>query len=379
MFGFFSFYSILLLALTLLYIPIIYMPRNEKYLRGVFWGEALLLLLLATCRGENVGGDLESYIPVFYNSESYNSFLGLVQYSVLSGYELGFVLICKTINFFDSTARSFIVITSILSFIGPFYIIYKLSSNKIFSLYFFFLSGFYNIFFNSVRQALAISVVMFSIILLIKNKRFFFFVCVIIASLIHSSAIFSLLFYPISKLKYSFRKTIILIMVFISIFILFGNLILKLLIANVFSKYLDNESDAIVSGTGYGLLAVRVFVLFFCLLVFNSVKRKMDIDSFRINRMLLYSLVIAVLCQLYASLFANLTRLSYYFYLPIAILIPNIFDKIKDTHTRRFLYFGTFVFFYVLMCLTFLSPVKGMDINVTGTIPYIFLDGIFSW
>lgn len=379
MFGFFSFYSVLLLFFAFFYLFVVHLPNNERIKNRLFYTIAMILIALAAFRDETVGGDLESYLPVFYNTGSYHSFTQLLQYSIISGYEYGFVLICKAINIINNSSRSFIAITSVCSLIGPFYLIYKTSSDRVFSLFLFILSGFYNIFFNNVRQALALSVIMFSILLLLKNKNIHFLFGVIIASLIHSSAVFSLLLYPVNKMYYSSKKVVLLLFLLLAFYFIFGDYLLSFFVSNFFTKYMDNQSDALVSGTGYSLLAVRVFVMFICLYVFNRVKNKMTTKEYLLNKLFVFSIIVAVLCQLFASLLANLTRLSYYFYLPIIVLLPNLFDSIKSLSTRRFLFFGVFFVLYILMCITFLSPVKGMDINVTGTIPYSLLDGFFSW
>lgn len=381
MFGFFSFYSILIIVFTVIYVPIItginkgFGQANYRYFKFV----AACLLILSGFRGESVGGDLEVYIPLFQSMDTSFSLKEIAQDSVLHGYEVGYFVLCKLIRLFTDNSRVFLVITSLLSLIGPLYFINKFSVNKGYSILLYLLLGFYNASLNNIRQAIAISVVMIAISFLLCSRKKYFFLLVMLASLIHTSAVFSILFYPLHSLKYSLSKTNIYVIVLIGTFVVFGDTLFQYFLSHFFVRYLDAEGDAFSAGSGFGLLAVFIFVFLVSLIIFEKAKKNIGKDLYNVCTFIMYSLMVAVFIQLFATKFANLTRLTTYFYLPVIVLLPNIINYIKSGNERRLFYIGTYVFFFILMCFTFLSHPNGVLMNSTDTIPYVFGDNVFSW
>lgn len=80
---------------------------------------------------------------------------------------------------------------------------------------------FYNISLNLIRQSLAISIILFSIRYIESRKPIKFYTCVIIATLLHSTAIFTLpiyvIFNIINKKHKNFYKTVILLVITIAV------------------------------------------------------------------------------------------------------------------------------------------------------------------
>lgn len=378
MFGFFSFYSILVLVLTLIYVPI-YTQKRRVLKDNYFYFACFVLLFFAMCRGTSVGGDLAEYIPLFQKSDFYQSLQDVFRTTAFSGYEVGFLFLCKLLSYVSFDSRWFIAATSFLSLIGPFYLVYNHSKNKGLSLLLYVLLDFYNISFNNVRQAIAVSIVMISVCYLLREKKWCFFIGVILAVTIHTSAIFSLLLYPLVKLKYSPQRILLLMIALVGVFIVLGSFLFNYLISNVFTRYLEESGETYTTGGGYGLLAVYSFVLVVSIILFNSVRKKMDDADYNRNKFFLLSYLIVVLVQLFALYMAALSRLAIYFYVPMIVLLPNLFEYIRDTTKRRHVKIITYIFYYVLACNTFLSQVEGTNMNPTDTIPYVFLNGLFSW
>lgn len=377
MFSYFSFYSILLLFLAVVFC-IIYSQNKRGPKERYFHFASFLLLLFASCRGESVGGDLESYIPLFQNTTGNSSLTEVIQTALLTGYEVGFVLLCKVICFFSDDSRWFIVVTSCISLIGPFYFINKYSKNKGLSILLYLLLAFYNVSYNNIRQSVAISIVLISLHFLINRKKLLFFFGVALATTMHTSAVFSVFFYLFYRLRYSLSRAVGLIVGGGLTFIFWGSLLYQYVLSNFFVKYLENgESE--MSGTGFGMLAVYLFVALVCLFLFEKVRKKFDDEEFMVVKMLLYSVIFTVLIQAFATYMANITRLTYYFYILVIVLLPNILVNIKYVSTRRILGVILFLLFYILACNTFLTPVEGFGKNSTDTIPYVFLNGLFSW
>lgn len=378
MFGFFSFYSFLIIALTILYGIYDYRGKEEFKERSFYLG-CFVLLFFAASRGESVGGDLAEYIPLFHGLND-SSITEIFMTSLMSGYEIGFVLLCKLINLISDESRFFIIVTSICSLLGPFFLVVRYSENKWYSILMYPLLSFYTISLNNVRQAIAISIIMFAIHFLLQQRKLSFLCCVVIASFMHTSAVFSLLFYPLTRWQYSFKKVVFLITSLLVVFFLLGSFLFNYMLANVFTRYLNETGDSYTeTGTGYGLLVVYIFIVAICLVLFQKGYADMDSQSYNINKLFLLSVIAAVFIQAFASYMAALSRLVYYFYLPIIVLLPNLIGNIRKTPVRRLLFIAMFLFFYGLASFTFLSPVGESGMNSTDTIPYVFLNGVFSW
>lgn len=336
---------------------------------------ASVVLLFAICRGESVGGDLAEYIPLFQRSAEYSSIFEILGTTLMSGYEVGFLALCKFINYLSADSRCFIVVTSILSLIGPLFFINKYSKNKVFSLLLFILLGLYNFSFNNVRQSIAISVVMFAVHFLIQGRKWHFLFLVVLATSMHTSAIFSLLFLPLKSFRYTSRRVVKLTIFGIIIFFVFGTVLFQFLLSNIFTKYVGELDGANVAGTGYGLLCVYIVVVTICSALFKKKKSFYNENDMIICTFLLYSLMLAVLIQAFATYMANITRLANYFYIMLIILVPNI---VEYTSNKKFWYMSFFLFYFLLACMTAWSPTGTLNTNSTDTIPYVFLDNVFS-
>lgn len=84
----------------------------------------LPLVFLSSLRGDTVGGDLENYLPNFDAYYYINNLKDLLGYN---SHEPGYVLFTKLISLLYPSHRFYLIVTSICTLIGPFYLIYKYS------------------------------------------------------------------------------------------------------------------------------------------------------------------------------------------------------------------------------------------------------------
>ena len=379
MFGFFSFYSILISLLAFFYIPLS-TNRDTKKQDHYFYLASIVLFFFAAFRAETVGGDLESYLPLFQESKYDSSLSEIYNSSLVYGYEIGFLVLCRLINFISTDGRAFIFITTLLSLIGPFLIVKNYSSNKTYSLFLYVLLGFYTFSMNSIRNAIAVSIVMIAISFLLNNKKSLYFIFILVATTIHTSAIVSVLLFPLVNWHFSLKKILVFIVLLLGFFFILGPYLFSYLLSNVFTQYLDKSGDVYsLSGTGYSLLAVVAFVATICLLIYQNVSKEFDETSQRLNTFFLLSVLLSVLMQAFSTYMAALTRLTNYFYVQVIVLLPTLISNIRNVGIRRLVYVAMFVFFLFIACITFLAPVGDSKVNSSDTIPYVFLNGLFSW
>ena len=210
------------------------------------------LLFLAVCRGNTVGGDLENYLPYYnqmYLTKSWSEMIELIGFR-----EPGYSIFIKILGYFTGgSERYYILVTSICSLIGPFYLIYKYSNNYSYSLLLYYALGFYTNTFNNIRQSIAMSIVFISFYYLFENRNLIkYILMVLLATTFHYSALIMVLLYPLTKNVISIKFLIKLILISFSLFFLAGSNILKIIITNFLFKY-NPDTFFESGGSGWGL------------------------------------------------------------------------------------------------------------------------------
>lgn len=190
--------------------------RNSKLL---FWALSALLALISAIRYQ-VGTDYPGYELRFY----------YVQHNISDGdLESGFLWLVKLIIRFGGNAQVMFAIASILTGFAFGYTIYKNDDPKyrFFALFVYVCSTVYFGTMNAMRQYFAIAILIFGFEILKKRRYVLYVLCILFASLFHTSAIFMLLFAILVFIND--RKSISLlgvlnVLVFISIIFMFVDL-----------------------------------------------------------------------------------------------------------------------------------------------------------
>lgn len=165
----------------------------------------LLLAVLAFFlgfRGETVGDDTMRYINYYYGVDTH--------YNV--GYmEIGWNYLSEFFRSLRLSAYAFHFIVALITLMLWGYVTDKVTTNnrmRGYALFFLYTLGFYLYMFNGMRQFLAVSIVLLGFYLLSKRRIYIFVFLVGLATLFHYSAIFSLLIYPMLKMKLT-KKSIL--------------------------------------------------------------------------------------------------------------------------------------------------------------------------
>jgi hypothetical protein len=305
-----------------------------------------LLVLFGGFR-ENVGVDTISYIRIF---DTISSFGKNYQESIKGlRYEIGFIYLVSFIK-----TLGFLKVYSLFSIIILFnYILYFFSLKKFsphFEISLFLLIVFY--FFvrdmGILRQAIATSITIFSIIFIIDKKPYLFFLFTIFGSLFHVSALIFLPAYLIGNLRLSKNKLYIVIglgflLSLIStqfknnLFYSFTNFELPF-----FNEPQYGESLSLFSFT-FIRRAVPIFLLF---IFYDKIINKIKYSNHLIN-LYFFGFFFALV---FSDIVIYVTRLAAY-YLTLEIIIYSyIFVVIKD-RSLRFI----FLFLLLLVALYYIS------------------------
>lgn len=212
---------------------------------------------------------------------------------------------------------------------------------------------------NQSRQMLALSIVFLGIIYIKDRKIKKYILIILIATLIHPSAIVTIFFAFLNfenKKNYLIKKRIYTLFYIISPFCI--GFILKIISKFINGKYGAYVQEVSMSGIGMGLI-LNIMPIFIPIIIFRK---------YFVNKEYKYLLRISILSLLfrllgYYSYF--LMRMYYYSAIPIIIIIPLILKNIK-TRNRKILYL---IFIYTIFLFYYI--VNYMYLNVSGVFPYL--------
>lgn len=375
MYSFFSFYFLFLVFYIAyaIFVNALYSKSNLNIKkRGVMFFLFLPLFILSGMRGIDVGGDLAFYIPYFEQMGSTKNFSEMMG---VSGHEPGYQILTKAISLLNTDNRCFLLCTSFLSILGPFFFIYKMSNAPTLSVLMYYAMGFYTNTFNNVRQSLALSFIFIAYSYLFYNKKIKFLFFALIAFSIHFSAIVVLFCYPLIVKKINIKKQFTLLLASSALFVVIGSSFLLFFIGliNLYTVKYDDDFGGKMGevGVGYGMLTLYLIIYLFFIYIYMKVKRNTSVEQRNQIRVILLFQLLSVIIQMYSTLFPSMLRLSSYFFIPIIVSIPYLYSVCRDRILRIYI-----PCFSLLLCTFFFyttySFVPSGGSNSQGVIPYIF-------
>ena len=294
--------------------------KDVKLINGIICAvAAMVLIIIAACRGINVGYDTINY-------ESYFSFKQQNPTSIV--YEPLFEFFNWLVVYLKLPFNFLLLICSAFFIIALAVAIYKYSPNVAFSWFLFVALGFFGNTFNAIRQYLAAAVFIFSLRYILKGKFISYLLCCLIAFYFHSSAIVLIPIYFIKYFKLN-KWTIAITLVGTFLVGIFMEQITKLLsmITN-FSYYERYYVTKILWEpiklyyVLYSFGMICVFLLFYLLrkkLQNLNDKQTKTLDLFMI--LFFFSVCIRMLGT-FSHMFSLVNRFSVYFFISIIFIIP---------------------------------------------------------
>lgn len=325
----------------------------KHFEKVIYFIIGLQLFFISALRNTNVGTDLPVYLFHMYrvNNLSWNELDSI-------NFEYGYVLLTKIISSIYCDEMFYIMITSAIIVIG--FMRYTLAFSKMpwLSIFLLIALGNYTHSFNIIRQYIAIVIVLSSIKYIYEKKLLPFVLIVLIATMIHISALVFLILYPISRIKIN---SIYLTIIGLATFLVF--LFKKELVNFIFAMYQGRTELNVVSGEGQGMLVLLSFVTI-CGLFFKDNVLKKD-DKLAI---FYHMMIISIPLQVLSLEFSLFVRVVTYFSIAMIIMIPNVIASFQSIYERiiaiMIVCFFTSVYFYVLV-LT--------GNNTSNIIPYMFI------
>lgn len=189
---------------------------------------------------------------------------------------------------------------------------------------------FFSFYIFSIRQCIAISVILLST-KYIEEKNFFkFLLMIIIATLIHKTSALFILVYFLQNILVSSKNFLIFLCIAVVTFIL-KPYIMNSIMRIVFSQYTSRA----IANTGYNLFLLMIFILMFVIYIMNSIKINLNEEKYWIERLSFNIFLFSILLQILALQKDIVARLVTDYYIYVIILLPNILTYIKDNKSRK--------------------------------------------
>lgn len=315
-------------------------------------------VVLATFR-YNVGYDYNSYILAYSNS------FNTTYESILAEYKLGdpiaYYLITKMTTMFNSE-RVFLMILAMLAIIpGIIYIIRDWDNwHTQPMIIFIYLFNPFIFSLSACKQGIALSILMLSLKYVYERKPIKFTMCVVIASLFHSTAIvfFLVYFFLNNRGNLSTVKKILII-----IGCLFVIMNLQLVLGNILNGRYEDYAISTVEGEN------RTFWLYSLITGFFLLFRKRLTAMDKRNELLIMMMIVGTLCQYLGFSNAFAKRIGEYFLMAQVFLIPQSVYLFTE-NSRKLVNFLIIAYIVAIFLIANPIAVSGM-----GFVPYQFKFG----
>lgn len=275
-----------------------------------------ILFILTAFRNKNIGNDTNYYL-IFYNYTVSNI-------STPANFEIGYRIYCYFLgNYLSVDEHCFLIITATVCYLPLFIVFFKKSQSPELSIVLFFCMLF-SAYTNTLRQCIAMSLVLIGYIYLKEKKTLLFLLFVLLASCFHLSALLCILL----LLSKFFPKRIVVVVL---IGLLFAGLsAFDSQISGFLSKILPSYSQYFSSEyAGTGWLGLTYYILrnsIFYIIAFAGTKSITDKSKRNLILTSFASLLLLNCLGFSVNLFS---RASEYFLLICIVELPGLLSHLK--------------------------------------------------
>lgn len=326
--------------------------KNNICVKFIF----ILCALIYGCR--DFGGiDDPSYI---------NGFYGAINNQTIYGFENSFIIISKLLGFLGFNYKGMFLLYASMSFIFMYLSYKELCENKY--EWIIVIIGFFNFLFiptiTIMRQFLAATIIMYALILRMKNKKKISIIMIFVASIIHQGAIFILFILPIFNRKIDVKIKIIIPL--ISLFIVYAGL--ANIIFNIISQIIPYKYKGylgITNNPDIGLLHTILIIVYLAqniMSILNNKKVPNRVDFLERGQMIYFCLYFITLSS------GWLNRMSSYLMLFVPFIFITMISKFPLKRDKNLL--------YILCCLLSIllfvyQIIKINNVDTGNLIPYV--------
>lgn len=308
--------------------------KNNLFLVISFF---IIGFLMAT-RTYSTGTDTEMYVRVF------NRFSQLKWESSIIGnyYEPLYIVLNILLSYISNNPRILIVATSVFISFSFYIFIRNNSKDSLISVIMFICLLFIYGAMNTIRQYIAMSIILLGFSFVKKKKILPYIITVIIAYLFHSSALVGIIIYPMYNMKYSHTRVIL--------------IFATALLANIFVSGLINNIYNIIGRTNYysyrvgqeNIANLIYMIVYFAMYIFSLFEMKKSKKTNMHSGFYLYTFVMSSAFSLIAMNLNVLARATTYFNIFSIVCLPNVISENIHTEKNRVLVNLIIIMIFVL-------------------------------
>lgn len=330
------FLGLAIYELFLLFLYNVAKTQNQK--KWIYIFACLGVLLIVGLRSEHTGNDTPVYIDHFFNVRN------LSWDSISNEYmdDHGFYYLIKFIGLFTSSPVMFLLVTSFLSTIGIFDLIWRNSRSPVLSLYFYITLGNFFFILTGMRQAIAMSICMLAVRFIQERKLGWFVLFVWLAAQMHHSAYIFIVMYFLGTRKVNIVSMFINIVVTVVAYFSYENLL------NFANDLLDYDYGVEETGNGG--------IFFVILLIINALALMSKTSWVRGKKelVILNSSIICNIIWVFRLIGRTAERPSMYWLNVVPVALSESIESVYDRETRLYIQILAILFtlaFFAYRCL----------------------------
>mgnify|MGYP004598912551 CR=1 FL=1 len=327
--------------------------KKEKKIVFVFFSILSILVpsILAGIRTLDIGIDLQVYVEkIFLLATRCNTFK---EYFEVCNTDFLYMVVNYLVSRFTNNINWLLFVFELINMSLAYLFIYNnRKTNPMWLSMAVYLFLFYNISLNLVRQGLAISVILFSM-RYVENRKFIkFLICIVVATLFHSTAVFTIpvyfIFNIIENAKHKkIYKFLIVSVITIAVlnyeniikFLIYDLRILSVKYINYITIYSREEIDF-----NYAFTLFRLFWIIISMICYKNLK-----NANEKNESYIFLLIIDLILNQIGMFSKYADRIAYYYGLPALIyMIPILYKGFKNNSLNKFI-----VYLGILLMLIF--------------------------
>lgn len=316
------------IIVNLIAILFAYLAKNNQFKYGLEISFALIFVYLSL--RYNFGNDYKAYYDLFSEINYYSNFKSAL---TIKGNEIGWLYLNRLfepIGFFGLVGfQSALICFSLYFFVKK----YVPKNYEWFAVFLFVFQPYNMLVYSSaMRQSMAISLFIFGIHLIQRQKYIWYLIVVYIATLFHSSAyiLFLLILIPVFKFKFNF-KTILVTSILFVLPIIFSKQIFDTV--NILtSNYADFYGGHIESAETVKRIGLGFFLNVLIILIFLIFARKIDSPH---NQVFIKIALISFLILPISFSLVLMLRFNFYLSPVLFVAFPLVFNKIDNLLIRK--------------------------------------------
>lgn len=294
---------------------------------------SILLFVFAALRSIEIGADTHQYIGHFLKiSETKIRDLGTYSYSFFGDIETGYKFYNKLLSFFEHQ-QTITIANSLLQILLISILIFKSSKDKWLSIFLYFTFCFYQTALNLTPSSFVSYFIFLAFPFIKEKKAVAYLLFILIGMTFHTSAIFFLPLYFLSKIKITPPRIIIILAISATVMIFYSSflpVILKI-VPSKYAFYIDSNTEHKQLFSELLVYAVQLCAIIFCFLLLNDEKRFTFIND---NPVMCWAFLFETILYMLSTQSAMFSRGAFLFSPYTIIMIPQLLESVESSKKK---------------------------------------------